>query len=167
MDERTFAAQVRERYGSMASLRKSIEQQLLISAYIDAKVTAGAPDAAELSARMDRWLRDITGKAEVRVALAEELPAAGPGCGCCGKNGTAPAGKRCDPRKGPAAGPQALSSQAREAQSAALAYWKERNGDGAVDTKVRDFGCHIQVDIVKENRIAQSLRYQNGAITEM
>jgi hypothetical protein len=167
VDESTFAAQVKERYGSMAALRTSVERQLLISAYIDAKVIAGAPHAAAVSARMDQWLREITGKAEVRVALAEELPAAGSGCGCRGKTGTAAAGKGCGPRKGRAAEPQKMSSQAREAQNAALAYWKERNGYGPVDTKVRDFGCHIQVDIVKDNRIAKSLRYHNGAISEM
>ncbi len=167
-DENEFAAQITERYGSMAALRKSIEQQLLVSRYIDAKVTAGAADAASVSARTDQWLRDITRKAEVRIAIAEELSAAGSGCGCCGGDGATAAGQRCDPRKGPAAGTQPQSSaRARDAQNAARAYWKERNGDGPVDTKIRDFGCHIQVDIVKDNRIAKSLRYQNGTITEM
>jgi len=51
--------------------------------------------------------------------------------------------------------------------SPALAYWQQRNGNSPVETKVTDFGCHVQVDIVANNKIAKSLRYQNGAITEM
>jgi hypothetical protein len=36
-----------------------------------------------------------------------------------------------------------------------------------VTARTTDFGCHIQVDIVKENKVALSLRYQDGAISEM
>jgi len=36
-----------------------------------------------------------------------------------------------------------------------------------VETKVTDFGCHVQVDIVANSTITKSLRYQNGTISEM
>ncbi len=165
MDQNTFADQINERYGSMAAFRRVLEQQLAINRFIDQRVTAGATDPATVSARMEQWQREIRGKAVVRIALAEELPAGN--CGCCSGNRAPAPGRACDPRKGPPAGAGQLSPQARDAQKAALAYWQARNGDGPVDTRVRDFGCHIQVDIVKDERIAKSLRYQNGTITEM
>ncbi len=160
MDERTFEERVKERYGSMAAFRTSVEQQLAFNKFVDEKVTAGAADAATVSARLEQWLRHIRGKAVVRIALSEELPAGG-ACGCCGgQPGT------CGMQRGPL-GREPEMSQVREAQKAALAYWRERYGGSPVDTKVQDFGCHVEVDIVKDNRIAKSLRYQNGTITEM
>jgi len=124
-------------------------------------------------------------KAAVRVSLAEQLPASG--CGCCGGGGPGAAKQGCDPAKGvkqgcdpkagtkrgcdpkgrPAAGANQVSNQGKAARDAALAYWRRQNGNRPVETKVTDFGCHVQVDIVSNNRIASSLRYQNGTITEM
>jgi hypothetical protein len=164
MDEQSFAAQVRLRYGDRDALRRSLRRQLTIGKYVDAKVLAGAPDAASASARMDRWLRNISGQAAVRVALSEELQTGS--CGCCGGRSAA-ARPGCDASHGPAQASGILSPQARDAQSAALAYWNVRHGAEPVETRVRDFGCHIEVDILQHDRIAQSLRYQNGRITEM
>ncbi len=160
MDEKTFEERVKDRYGSMAAFRTSVEQQIAFNKFVDEKVTAGAADAAAVSARLEQWLRNIRGKAVVRIALSEELPAGG-ACGCCGGR---PA--TCGMQRGPLGRGQQMS-QVREAQKAALAYWRERYGESPVDTKVQDFGCHVEVDIVKDNRIAKSLRYQNGTITEM
>jgi hypothetical protein len=56
---------------------------------------------------------------------------------------------------------------AEEARTAAIAYWHERHGPGTVETRVMDYGCHIQIDIIQESRTAASLRYQNGKITEL
>jgi CheY-like chemotaxis protein len=61
----------------------------------------------------------------------------------------------------------ARPDQGTVARDAALAYWRRQNGDGPVETRVTDFGCHVQVDIMSNNKIAKSLRYQNGTITEM
>lgn len=171
LDEKAFAARVNERYGSMKAFRKGVEKRLLVRKFVDERVTAGALSAADANERMSRWLQGATAKAAVRVALDEQLPSAG--CGCCSGGKGRPgqdaagrgcgAGKGCDPKKGPAAG----QGDVKAAQEAALAYWQQRNGGGPVETKVTDFGCHVQVDIIANNKIAQSLRYQNGTISEM
>jgi D-Tyr-tRNAtyr deacylase len=49
---------------------------------------------------------------------------------------------------------------------AGLAYWREHYGEGEVTAKVGDFGCHMQVDIIRDGRTVKSLQYQNGKITE-
>jgi len=172
LDEKGFEAKVTEHYGSMAAFRKGLERRLAIRKFIDEKVTVGASGPAEANMRLNRWLQDSTAKAAVRVSLAEQLPAAG--CGCCGGGGPGVAKQGCDPAKGaskrgcaPQAGGKQVSGQGNVARDAALAYWRKQNGNGPVETKVTDFGCHVQVDIMSNNRIAKSLRYQNGTITEM
>jgi hypothetical protein len=181
LDEKAFASRIVERYGSMAAFRKGLEQRLVIRKFIDQKVSAGASDPADANNRLNQWLQNATAKAAVRVSLDEQPPSSG--YGCCG-NGKGPAKQGCDPSKGAArqgcdpakgcgpqagksAGSQKMSAQGETARLAALAYWNKQNGSGPVDTKVTDYGCHVQVDIVANNRIAKSLRYQNGTITEM
>jgi hypothetical protein len=185
LDEKGFAARVNERYGSMDAFRTGLERRLIIRKFIDGTVMTGASGPADANMRLNRWLKDSTAKAAVRVSLAEQLPASG--CGCCGGGGPsaakqgcgrakaampgcdpkAGAKRGCDPKGVPAAGADQVSNQETAAQEAALAYWRKQNGSGPVETKVTDFGCHVQVDIVSGNKIAKSLRYQNGTITEM
>jgi hypothetical protein len=181
LDEQAFKTRVNERYGSMVAFRKGLERRLAIRKFIDQKVTAEAANPAEANMRLSQWLRNATEKAAVRIALNEELPASGAGCGCCskgaGQQGSGPAngqgkpgcgqGKGCNPQAGPAAGSPQAKAQIEAARTAALDYWKKQNGSGPVETKVTDFGCHVQVDIVANSKIAKSLRYQNGAISEM
>jgi hypothetical protein len=52
------------------------------------------------------------------------------------------------------------------ASEAALRFWHQKHGNDPVSTKVTDFGCHMQVDIVKAGKLVGSLRYQAGAISE-
>ena len=171
LDEKDFAARVMERYGSVSAFRKGLERHLIIKKFIDGTVLAGASGPAEANMRLNQWLQDSTAKAAVRVSLAEQLPASG--CGCCGGGEPAASKQGCDPAKGakqgcdPKAGAKQVSGQGTVARDAALAYWRNQNGNRPVETKVTDFGCHIQVDIMSNNRIAKSLRYQNGTITEM
>jgi hypothetical protein len=181
LDNKAFEARVVERYGSMAAFQKGVEQRLMIRKFIDHKVTAGAADPADSNMRLNRWLQNATAKAAVRVSLDEQPPTSG--CGCCG-NGKGPAKQGCDPSKGAArqgcdpangcgpragkaAGSKQTSAQGETARVAALAFWKKQNGSWPVETNVTDYGCHVQVDIMENNRIAKSLRYQNGTITEM
>lgn len=172
LDEKGFEAKVTERYGSMAAFRKGLARRLAIRKFIDEKVTAGASGPADANMRLNQWLQDSTARAAVRVSLAEQLPASG--CGCCGGGGPGAVKQGCDPAKGtskrgcaPQAGGKQVFGQGIAARDAALVYWRKQNGNGPVETKVTDFGCHIQVDIMSNNRIAKSLRYQNGTITEM
>lgn len=157
-DQDAFRKLVSSQYGSVQLFRAALERRAVIRKYIAERLAAGSVDPELVNNRMNRWLQEAVSRSAVRIALAEQAPASG--CGCC-NTGAAGTGKNVQP------GGAEQSAQAREAQQAALAYWTKTHGDGQVDTKLTDFGCHIQVDIIKEKKIAKSLRYQNGAITEM
>ncbi len=54
----------------------------------------------------------------------------------------------------------------RSIADAGLAYWREKLGGGEAGARVTDFGCHFQVDIIRDGKAVKSLQYQNGKITE-
>lgn len=145
-----FDAAMKTQYGSMRAFRRSLERSLIIRKYIDEKVAAGVSDPAAADLMVSAWLRGISDRASVRVALAEQLPGAGAGCsgGCCGKEGNG------------------ASPQITAAREAALAYWRSMHGDVEVEARVRDRGCHVEIDMLKGTTVTASLRYQNGVITE-
>jgi hypothetical protein len=55
----------------------------------------------------------------------------------------------------------------KAAADAGLRYWHAKHGSDAVTARFTDFGCHVQVDIVKNEKIIGSLRYQDGNISEL
>jgi hypothetical protein len=166
MDEKSFDAQVNSIYGSRGNFQKGMQRRLMIQKFIDEKITAGITDHTIAEFRVNQWLQGISNKAAVRVSLGEQIQGS-PGCACCSGRGAGPAKRGCDPKAGTPAGGKQSASQMTAARDAAMAYWSKGHGGGPVETRVTDFGCHIQVDIVANNKIAKSLRYQNGTITEM
>lgn len=168
LDEKSFEAQVNVLYGGRGNFRKGMERRLTIQKFIDEKITAGISDPTIAGFRVNQWLQGISSKAAVRVSLEEQMQRSS-GCACCGGSGTGPgpAQQGCNLKAGAPAGGKQPAAQITAARDAAIGYWSKKHGSGPVETKVTDFGCHIQVDIVANDRIAKSLRYQNGTITEM
>lgn len=168
LDEKSFDAKVSAIYGGRGNFRQGMERRLIIQKFIDEHIAAGVSDPTIAGFRVNQWLQDISSKAAVRVSLDEQMQSSS-GCACCGRSGTGPgpAKRGCDPRAGTSAGGEHAASQITAARDAAMGYWSKKYGGVPVETKVTDFGCHIQVDIVENNRIVRSLRYQNGGIAEM
>ena len=166
LDEKNFDAQVNALYGGRDNFRKGMERRLIIRKFIDERIAAGITDPTIAGFRVNQWLQGISSTATVRVSLEEQMQRS-PGRACCGRTGTGSAKHGCDPKAGAPAGGKQPSSRITAARNAATGYWSQMHGSGPVETKVTDFGCHIQVDIMGNNRIARSLRYQNGTITEM
>ena len=166
LDEKSFEAQVNALYGGRDNFRKGMERRLILRKFIDEKITAGISDPTIAGFRLNQWLQGISSKATVRVSLEEQMRKSS-GCACCGGSGTGSAKHGCGPKAGTRTGGKQPASQITAARDAAIGYWSKKHGSGPVETKVTDFGCHIQVDISANNRIARSLRYQNGTITEM
>jgi hypothetical protein len=161
LDEAGFARSVAARYGSARAFEQKLERDLLIRKFIAGRVVPAGADPESARAAMSRWLQKISRNASVRIALAEQWSAAG--CSCCSGGGA--------PRSGMqgAAGNAGRPSpgDAKAAADAGLRYWNGKYGGGAVTARTTDFGCHIQVDILHGNKIVQSLRYQDGIISEM
>ncbi len=55
----------------------------------------------------------------------------------------------------------------KAAANAGIQYWHAKHGPDAVTAQFTDFGCHIKVDIMKNEKVVSSLRYQDGNISEL
>lgn len=177
LDEKAFEKEIQSQYGSEAAFERALERDLLIRKFISEKVVPSGANPMTARAAVNNWLQNISGRSTIRIALAENGSTAGCGSkgGCGGGCATAdgqpqkppvPAGPCCK-TKGPAVSAGQPKDQLKAAEAAGLKYWQEKHGADSVSAKLTDFGCHVQVDIVKDNKSIASLRYQNGNITEL
>jgi hypothetical protein len=78
-----------------------------------------------------------------------------------------PEGKEAAAQNARASASERLTPEVeRSIADAGLAYWREKLGGGEAGVRVTDFGCHVQVDIIRDGKAVKSLQYQNGKITE-
>ncbi len=185
LDKAGFDLVVDRQYGDGRTFEKAVRRELIIKKFIARKAVPQGGDPQRAGAAMNAWLQDLSARAAVRIALAEQWSGAG-GCSGCDSTKTQTAGPQVLNRGCPmskAASPagragcgRAKSGTSSEpnkkdnrkyAEEAGLKYWHEKYGPGAVSARLIDFGCHIQVDIVKDEKVIGSLRYQNGTITEL
>jgi hypothetical protein len=165
LDEATFNREVASQYGSLRTFKDALERRLLVNKFFAVKVVPPGTDPSTARSAINRWLDDIAGRAAVRIALAGQ--GAGPGYGCCNRE-DGQASQRSGIRgHGCAAVNKPAVSDVGKAADAGLRYWHAKHGLDAITTQLTDYGCHIQVDIVKNKKIIGSLRYQDGSITEM
>ena len=160
-----FDRQIAERYGSRQNFEELFSRRLLVNKFFAEKVVPANADVRTSRLALDRWLQDRSAAASVRITLAEQW--SGAGCGCCANKAEAATSTASGNSTAEKTGPSAALSRADMASEAALSYWHQKHGNDTVSTKVTDFGCHMQVDIVKEGKIIGSLRYQAGAISEL
>ena len=173
MDAVAFAKHVRSRYGQEEAFLDEVRKRIIIERLVAGSVTRGIIDPQAAQAAVSRWFKELSARASVRIALPEQLSAAE--CGCCSPRGeaarTAGAGGGCGSGcggsgKASPTGEKANTAAEQEAVKAGLAYWKKNHGvKEEVTAKVKDFGCHMQVDILKSGALIASLRYQNGVVT--
>lgn len=161
MDDKGFAAFIEQRYGGMAAFENMLKKKLLIEQLILRKIAPGLKSFESIQAAVAKWLHDASTRANVRIALSQQW--SGDGCECCNR------GVEQAPKAGAKKGDSgAVSAEKKAAASqAGLEYWREKYRDKDVTADVTDFGCHMQIDIVKDGRVLKSLRYQNGKISEM
>jgi len=137
----------------------------LVNKFLSAKIAPPGADPSTARSAINRWLDDIAGRATVRISLAGQRT--GTGCGCCSsKKGQAPRSSDIS-ENGCAASYKTAASDAGKAADAGLRFWYAKHGLDSVTARLTDYGCHIQIDIVKNEKIIGSLRYQDGSITEM
>jgi len=164
LDEDSFEKQMASQYGSAKEFERALERKLLINKFMASKIVPPGADPQAADRAVSRWFDGVSDGAAVRIALAEQ--GAGPGCGCSGSQDQATVG----PRQGMAgcrvAAAQPASDQKGAAIEAALQYWRAKHGPETVTARAIDYGCHVQVDIIKDEKIIGSLRYQGGSILE-
>jgi hypothetical protein len=175
-DDASFRKKLSSQFGSPSAFENALARRLLINKFIAEKVVPPGADPETARIAMDQWYEGISRKAAVRIALAE-----GSGCGGCIKKsegqppcrqgmkgpccaGGAQANTGGDDRRSQSMAP---ASQVQIAVDAGLDYWHAKYGPDAVTARATDFGCHVQVDIMKGETIIGSLSYQNGNIQEL
>jgi hypothetical protein len=158
LDEGAFGKVVAARFGSEGAYEENVARNLKINKLLRERIMPRGADPRTARLAVDRWLQGLTRTASVRISLAEQ------GNTCARSGGCAVADSSCSGCGGP--GVPARGEQAKAAIAAGLKYWQARHGAGPVTASARDFGCHVQVDIVQNNKIIGSLRYQNGSISE-
>jgi hypothetical protein len=179
LDEKAFEKEVQSQYGSASAFERALERDLVIKKFIGEKIVPAGADPMTARAAVSTWLQEVQGRSTVRIALAENGSTSGCGskAGCGGgcnmaggqqqQKQPASTGPRCR-TSGPAASSAGQpKDQSNAAEAACLKYWHDKHGADTVTTKLTDYGCHMQVDIIKNNKSIASLRYQNGNITEL
>jgi len=140
--------------------QEDLENHLRFLALVEALKEAKGGEA-----NFDAWLRETKKNAKLVIynsggQRGGALPILGNCCGLGNPGGCS--GARTD--SGQPVDPQTE----RQAQKAALqAFQKTHPGDKDLTAKVTDYGCHIQVDILKEGRVVKSYSYQDGEVFEI
>lgn len=56
----------------------------------------------------------------------------------------------------------------KEAEEEALKYYRSKYGaDKELSAKAANYGCHIQVDIIKKGKVIKSFGYGGGQVYEL
>jgi hypothetical protein len=154
-----FQAQLREDEVSKEDLQNHIRNLLLYKAVKAAKDRPGSgPDIS-----FNAWLIQAKQKAKVAIYNSGDSPIGLSSSmeGCC-----RPGGSVCVGQSRPR-GPIDPKTE-REAKKIALeAYQKTNPSEKGVESKVTNYGCHIQVDIQKEGKTVKSYTYKGGKVFEI
>jgi hypothetical protein len=172
----------REIYGNWENFQASLKEDGISEEYLSAHVRnlllrrevikAKAPVGLDPDEVFGAWLTQDRRVAKItfsRNVGLSQASAQGQGS-CCGSGGSVGAGG-CAGRGGAGCGTKQsgpLDPRLKtEASAAALdAYRKTNPSEKEVITQVTDYGCHLQVDIKKGDRIVKSYAYQDGQAFE-
>lgn len=161
LDDNAFKTAASREYGSLSRFEDAVRRGLAIDKYITSKVVPPGTGLQETGAVLANWTRQLHEKAAVRVTLSEQWSGAGSGCACCNRTTETGSGQMKNSAS------EAGTSASDEAAAAALRYWHKKHGQEQVTARTTDFGCHFEIDIIKESEKIGSLRYQQGSITEL
>jgi hypothetical protein len=159
MSEAGFNQWIEEQYGDRQVYLQALSRRVLMNKYITERVVPSGADPRQARQITNEWMQRLYAAAAVRITLAEQW--SGAGCGCCANGGNA--GNRGVAFASEKTG---RPSAADRASDAALRYWQEKHGAEKVTARVKDFGCHMEIDIIKDEKVIGSLQYQGGRISE-
>lgn len=89
LDDAAFTSQMKALYGSTRDFQKALERRLVINRYLAERIVPRGAGPQAAAQAVDQWLRRLTAKASVRIALAENLSAPCGGCRGHGPSGGA------------------------------------------------------------------------------
>lgn len=136
------------------SLQNYVRNLLILNALSSAKTDPHDPSPDNFLS----WLVEAKRKARVEIYGGKDLASSLFSRGCCASGGC------IFPRSEENKIDAHLEEKARTA--ALQAYKKNNPGAQNLIAKVKDYGCHIQVDIEREGKVVKSYVYQRGEVEE-
>jgi hypothetical protein len=138
---------------NIEELKEELGRGWVISHFIEKAVLKGNPANGEIL--FSQWLDKA--KARAGIETYEKLePVSTVKASCCGSGcGGGGRAQPLDPKV------------EQEARTRALEYYEKKTQKKAADAKVTNFGCHIQIDIIENDKVVVSLTYNGGEIQEI
>lgn len=121
LDEGAFRKRVMAQYGDMPAFEDALARRLLVNKFLSEKVVPPGADSQTAIIVTNQWLSEMSGKATIRIALAEHGMGRGCGGGCAQAGCQAPQEKGNPGQRCPAITTPAESGQA--APEAGPGYW--------------------------------------------
>ncbi|MGC8810873.1 MAG: SurA N-terminal domain-containing protein, partial [bacterium] len=150
-----FAAELEGNKKFKNNLENYIRHLLTINAVSLAKANPNSPSPDNFIS----WLEEAKKKARIEIYGFKNSLLNIASQGCCASGGCGfrqSRGDKIDPHL------------EEKASLAALKAYKKKNPDAQnLTAKVKDYGCHIQVDIEKDGLVVKSYVYQNGEVEEL
>jgi hypothetical protein len=133
-------------------LKVEMEKEWIISQFIQKAVLKGNlrnPDQI-----FDQWLAQA--KTRAKIETYEKLePVTTAKASCCKSGCGGGRARSLDPKL------------EQNAKVKGLEYYEKKTQKKGANARVTDFGCHIQVDIIEEGKVALSLTYRDGEVQEI
>jgi hypothetical protein len=138
--------------GSIGDLKEELRKGWIISQFLEKVVGKGDQQNGEIV--FAQWFTKA--KANAKIETYEKLePVSTAKASCCRSGCEGGRAQPLDPKI------------EKEAKAKALEYYEKKTQKKEASARVTNFGCHIQVDIIEEGKIAVSLTYKNGEVQEI
>jgi hypothetical protein len=139
--------------GKIEDLKAELEKEWVISEFVEKAVLKG--DLQNGNFVFGQWLAKA--KAAARIETYEKLEAVSTAKAACCTSGCGGGGEA-----------QSLDPKIeQEARAKGLEYYEQKTKKKGAEAKVTNFGCHVQVDIIEEGKVAISLTYSQGEVQEI
>ena len=138
--------------GSIEDLKDELRKEWVISQFLENAVLKGDRQNGELL--FAQWFAEAKGKAKIETYEKLE-PVSTAKASCCRSGCGGGRAQPLDP------------GIEKEAKAKGLEYYEKKTQKKGADAKVTNFGCHIQVDIIEDGKVALSLTYNQGEIQEI
>jgi len=139
--------------GTVEDLKEDLRNEWIISQFVEKAILKG--DQANGNLIFEQWLTNA--KAKARIETYEKPASVSTAKASCCKSGCGGGGR-----------PQSLDPKIeQEAKAKGLEYYEKKTQKKAVDAKVTNYGCHIQVDIIENGKVVASLTYNGEEVQEI
>ena len=138
--------------GSIEDLKEELGKEWILSQFVEKAVLKGDREKGDLL--FAQWFTKT--KAKARIETYEKLePVTTAKASCCRSGCGGGRAQLLDPKI------------EKEAKAKGLEYYERKTQKKGATAKVTNFGCHIQVDIIENGKVAISLTYNQGEIQEI